>query len=241
MPSVSSDSEVGTSLSSGVSPVGTLSAEEAGWVENVARPSLRKGEVLRKLLHISPGALPFLLHSIPHDDPLNPLALWCVTGLTVILTGVFLAFYPIVRRPGETGLLVTCLAYPATFLATMHLFPAHLEFACVVVVVLALGDGAAHIAGRSLGGRPLPWNTGKTWTGLLAFMVFAAPAAALAYWVEARPVVSPWTAIACGSAAAVAGAIAESARSRITDNLRIGIAAAAATIAVTYWMLPDQG
>lgn len=189
---------------------------------------------MRKLLHMSPGALPFLMHNMPHEDPLDTAAIWFLTIVTVILTVVFLACFRIVRRPGESDLLATSVTYPGTFLVTMLLFPGNLEFACVVIAVLAVGDGSAYIFGRWLGKTPLPWNAQKTWMGTLGFVLCAAPVAALAYWIEARPEVSLGLAIACGSAAAIAGAIAESAPSKITDNLRVGVAAAVAVAATHF-------
>lgn len=200
------------------------SAEAAG--------SVRPGEVVRKLLHMLPGLLPFSLTRIPHPDPLDAFSIGLVVAICLVMTAVFLACHRVVRRPGETGLLSTTVSYPAMVILTLVLFPAHLEFTCVVVVVLAFGDGSAYIGGKLFGRRKLPWNQSKTWVGTASFVLVAAPLAALAYWGEARhPSVSFSTALICGTAAAMLGALAESLPMRITDNLRVGAAAAIAVVA----------
>ncbi len=184
-----------------------------------------------------PGLLPFVLPFLEHPDPLDSDAIWFVSILTIVLTAVFLACFRIVRRPGENNLISTVVSYPATVLATLILFPAQPEFACVVVVVLGIGDGAAYIFGRTLGAARLPWNPQKTWAGTLGFLLCAAPLASLAYAMEATPTVSIWIAIACGVAAAFAGAIAESLPTKVTDNLRVGVAAAVTVVATHYALL----
>jgi hypothetical protein len=54
--------------------------------------------------------------------------------------------------------------------------------------------------------------------------------AALIYWLEARPTVSGVQALVCGISAALLGGLAESVPSKITDNLRVGLAAAAGVV-----------
>lgn len=202
-----------------------------------ASPSgLRNGEIVRKILHMLPGLLPFVLPFLEHPDPMDANALRFITIITVVLTAVFIACFRIVRRPGEDNLVSTVVSYPATILATLLLFPAQPEFACVVVVVLGIGDGAAYIFGRTLGAAHLPWNPQKTWAGTIGFVVCAAPLAALAYAMEATPSVSPMVAVACGVMAALAGAFAESLPMKVTDNLRVGVAASLAVVA-THFLL----
>lgn len=184
------------------------------------------GEFWRKLLHMSPGLLPFTIGFVPHPERLDWISQAVVTGLCVGLTLVFLSLHRVVHRPGETNLLSTTLSYPATVIAAVLLFPEHVELTGVVVVVLAFGDGSAYIGGKLFGKRALPWNGEKTWFGTLSFVAVSAPLSALAYWILAdgagRDV---GVAIACGTAAALAGAIAESLPVKLTDNLRVGVAA----------------
>jgi len=213
------------------------SPAEFGDLSVPSRPvtMLHRGELTRKLLHTTPGLIPFASHVIPHTDPLDALSLALVTGLTVILTGVFLAFSRVVRRPGEREFLGTALSYPATILLTLFLFPAQPEFASVVVVVIAFGDSAAFFGGQLFGDARLPWNSDKSWAGLVMFIVVAAPLASLAYFFEAQnPSVPIEMAFICGITATVAGALAESISTALTDNLRVGVASAVGVVGAYY-------
>jgi len=105
----------------------------------------------------------------------------------------------------------------------------------VVVVVLALGDGAAYIGGKTFGKRKLPWNSEKTWVGSLSFIAVSGPIATLAYMVLADADGRHWQiAAACGFAAAICGSIAESLPVKLTDNLRVGVSALLAVTVTQY-------
>ncbi len=215
-------------------------------LRSAVRPGVRKGEILRKAIHMTPGAVPFLLFLYPHPRVLPWDSLLTVTVLTAILTGIYIASKKIVRRPDETDFYSTCLSYPACILGMLLLFPQHPEFTCVVVVVLGLGDASAYIGGHLVGGRRLPWNPKKTWAGTISFIVVAAPVATLAYYLEAntaalaywgdggRTTVTLGMAALCATAATVTAAIAESWATSLTDNLRVGVAASIAVIAAYY-------
>jgi dolichol kinase len=210
------------------------------------RPAIRRGEILRKTLHMLPGAVPFALFAVPHPHPLPWYSLVIVTVLTALLTLVYIGSRKIVERPGESDFYSTCLSYPASILAMLLLFPQHPEFTCVLVVILALGDGSACLGGRFFGGRKLPWNSEKTWAGTACFIAVAVPVAtiaffleanvnALAAWGEGGPVLVPITfAFTCATAATLVACLAESWRSKVTDNLRVGVAASVTLIATYY-------
>ena len=193
-----------------------------------------KREVYRKILHMTPGLLPFVLRVVPHPDPLDLLGIIIVAACCLVLTVVFLAFHRTVRRPGENNLLSTAISYPSTVITTLVLFPQHVEFTMVVVSVLAFGDGSAYFGGKLFGKQKLPWNREKSWAGSICFICCAAPIATMAYFFEARPAVSLATAALCGTAATVTGALAESIPTKITDNLRVGVAASVAVIAAHF-------
>jgi len=207
---------------------------------------VRRGEILRKTMHMTPGLLPFSLALIPHPRTLDWMSLVVLAVLTATLTMVYIASKKIVRRPDETDFYSTCLSYPACILATLFLFPQHPEFTCVVAVVLAFGDGSAYIGGNLLGRRKLPWNPKKTWAGLICFVVVAAPVSTLAYWIEANasslaywgtggPTTVPFAMAAlCATTATVMASLAESWPTKLTDNLRVGVAASCAVIAAHY-------
>lgn len=207
-------------------------ASRAGYPPGAAdQPlTLAGAELRRRIWHMTPGLLAFVLPLIPHPDPLPPQGVREVAGLAVVLTVVVLATFRAIARPGERHWVLNIVSYPASVVVTLALFPAHPEFAAVVLVVLAFGDGSATVAGILFGSRPLPWNRQKTWAGTLTFCLLAGPLAVLAYWNEARPAVSLATAAACGLAAVLAGAAAESLPVRLTDNLRVGVAAATGVV-----------
>jgi dolichol kinase len=210
------------------------------------RPGVRRGEIVRKAIHMTPGALPFAMFLYPHPRVLPWDSLLILTVLTAILTGVYIASKRIVRRPDETDFYSTCLSYPACILAMLLAFPQYPEFTCVVVVVLGLGDAAAYIGGHLFGGRRLPWNPKKTWAGTISFILVAAPVATLAYYLEANaPALAYWgaggpatvslkLAALCATVATITAAVAESWKTSLTDNLRVGVAASVAVVAAHY-------
>jgi uncharacterized protein (TIGR00297 family) len=93
-------------------------------------------------------------------------------------------------REGEhgAGYARGMLIYPLSVLGLVLLFRDEPWMAAAVWAVLAWGDGMASIAGLALGGARLPWNAGKTWSGLLAFVAFGTVgAAAFAGWTLKLP------------------------------------------------------
>jgi dolichol kinase len=227
-------------------PMATPEAAPFVGPRSIARPSVRRGEIVRKAIHMTPGALPFALFLYPHPRILPWDSLLILTVLTAILTGVYIASKRIVRRPDETDFYSTCLSYPACILAMLLAFPQYPEFTCVVVVVLGFGDASAYIGGHLFGGRRLPWNPKKSWAGTVSFILVAAPIATLAYYLEANtaslafwgsggPSTTPLKMAAlCATTATVIAAIAESWKAKLTDNLRVGVAASIAVVAAHY-------
>jgi dolichol kinase len=215
-------------------PSSDLSPRE---VDSSARGEKSNNEIFRKFLHMLPGLLPFVLPLLPHDDPPDWIAMVIVTAITMTLTGVYVSLRSRVSRPGEANFYSTALSYPATVLGTLLIFPAHVEFAMVVVILIAWGDGFAYICGKNFGRRKLPWNPQKSWAGTLGFMIFSAPVASLAFWLEAQNPDVPFllAALCCGIASAAA-ALAESWPTKLTDNLRVGVTAAIA-VSVSYFLL----
>lgn len=198
-------------------------AAEAGSASpGAGRPSGEPGslELPRKLAHMTPGLIPFVMWLIPHDDPLPLWNLGVVIAVVAVLIFIAIRSLPVLRRHHRESWVRTCLTYALPPLATLLIFPARAEYAAVVLTVLAFGDSAASIAGRALGNVRLPWNPAKTWIGFAAFIFVAGPIASLAFWGEAHPAV-PWTtAAAYGIVAAVCGAVAESCPWRLDDNVR---------------------
>lgn len=227
-------------------PMATPDAAQFVGGRSAVRPAVRRGEILRKTIHMMPGAVPFALFLCPHPRVLPWDSLLILTVLTAVLTAVYIASKRIVRRPDETDFYSTCLSYPACILAMLLLFRQHPEFTCVVVVVLGFGDASAYIGGHLFGRRRLPWNPKKTWAGTISFILVAAPLATLAYYLEVNTgalaywggggplTVSLGIAALCATAATVTAAVAESWATSLTDNLRVGVAASVAVVAAHY-------
>ncbi len=72
----------------------------------------------------------------------------------------------------QRGYSLGMLAYPAVLLFLSICFYSQQYFLAVGWMAMAFGDGFAGLIGRTFGGRKLPWNKNKTWTGLLAFVFF---------------------------------------------------------------------
>ena len=221
-------------------PESDLAAPGAPRIGRSTTGALSSGEWQRRVWHILPGLLPFALFVLPHPDPLSWRTRFVVLGIALLITGLIVRNYRRIARPGETQWLVNVLSYPATAVSMVFLFPGHAEFAAVVVIVLALGDGSATLFGLLYGRRALPWNPNKTWVGFGSFVLCSAPVAMLALWCEARPTVSLQYAIIVGATAVALAAIAESLPTKLTDNLRSGVAAAVGVVAghaaMTWWM-----
>jgi dolichol kinase len=136
---------------------------------------------------------------------------------------------PAILRPPARGRHdVGVLVFPVSLLLLILAFRSSLHLSAMAWTVLAIGDGAATIAGRLAGGPRLPWNRSKTWAGSAGFVVAAWPATFFAgQWVAAAasdPPPQAW--LIWGSlAATLAGALAETAPVRIDDNLLVPCAA----------------
>lgn len=192
-------------------------------------------EVSRKLWHMSAGLIPFICPWLPYYD--QAAEHWGPNGVRAMVLGT--AFVLMVlsywhskkfARPGERSVGLAMGCYVGCVVAVMAAFPGHLELGMTVLAVLSIGDGAAGLIGMTLKGRRLPWNSEKTVAGTLGFILFGAPVASGAYWVNSFPKV-PWTtALAVGAVTCIVAALAESWRSRINDNLRVGIAGASVVV-----------
>ena len=111
------------------------------------------------------------------------------------------------------------VAYPAMVLLLILVFRGpYLPIAAAVWAMMAFGDPAAAIAGKTVGGPTLPWNPRKTWVGLLADWAVAGPSAVLVHlFVSGRGPQADTVAILMIGAALYA--FLESVRAGIDDNL----------------------
>jgi uncharacterized protein (TIGR00297 family) len=93
--------------------------------------------------------------------------------------------------------------------------------------ILAFGDAFGALFGMFLGGPRLPWNRGKTWAGLLGFLIVGgATSYFMVGWVSLGDSSwrGPWFLFICFLAAVVAG-IVETLPGQMDDNLTVPLAA----------------
>ena len=138
-------------------------------------------------------------------------------------------------RPGEArGVPAGILFYPLAVLLLVVIFRSRLDIVAAAWAILALGDGAATIAGRRFGRTPLPWNAGKTWVGTATFMMAGGAAGVFfAWWTQPaldRPASAAFV-FGAPIVAAIVAALVESMPVRLDDNLSVPFAAGA-----TLWL-----
>ena len=193
-------------------------------------------ELKRRFWHICPGLLAFALHIVSHADPISPTLQLIIVGCCIAIAARILLGFRQIQRQGEGAGLAAVGGYSLSVLLTAFLFPRHLELGLAVLAILAFGDGSATLVGLTFRGPRLSWNRAKSWSGLLGFVVIGSLMTAWIYWGEthnpeaAEPAVSFGLALLLTSPAVVAAALAESIRSRINDNIRVGVVAAIAVI-----------
>jgi dolichol kinase len=214
-------------------------------VARVFHERLGPREVKRRVLHLSPGFLPFLLWVVPHDPPSSVRFLSVISGLIVTLSAIAYWRFCIVQRNNERcrDMMTAVFGYASVVLVTMLICREHVEVAFAALAVLAFGDGSATLMGLLTRGPKLPWNRRKSIVGTICFVLVATPMAALVYWGQAHdayqvagpPRVDFSMALLGTLIAAVAGAIVESLPVRTNDNLRVGTTAALA-LGLFQWL-----
>ena len=115
----------------------------------------------------------------------------------------------------DTGIV----AYPAMVLLLILVFgKTDLPLVAAVWAMMAFGDPAAAIAGRTVGGPALPWNRDKTWVGLLANWAVAGATSVAVFSFVVRQPPRPDAVLVLMIGAALF-AFLESARSGLDDNI----------------------
>jgi dolichol kinase len=182
-------------------------------------------EFRRRIFHMSPSLLPVALPFLPHKDvwgaPL--LCIVMISSVTVLVLAKVLG--PILVRSDEINWMGAVLGYMGPVVTALIIFPGRAEWGLMTLQILALGDGSATFGGLMLGGRRLPWNRKKTFSGLFCFAIVGSLAASYSFWGEARPGVPFAKAFTICSVAALCAALVESLPIRSNDNLRVGITA----------------
>jgi dolichol kinase len=187
---------------------------------------LHRAETARKLVHIAAGAPALLLRWLSWPEAaLMALAALLFNGLVLPRVGGRALWRGERGRPYDPGILL----YPAAVLALVLVFRGRLALAAAVWGVMACGDGMATLVGRATGGPPLPWNGDKTWSGLAAFVVCGAGAAAVLFaWTSHLPLSAAASARVLGGSVALAlvCGLVESLPTGIDDNLTVPLAGA---------------
>ena len=190
---------------------------------------LTAAEARRKLVHMAVGGLALLYRWMT----------WPEAALMAI--AAFFFNWQVLPRVGGRGLWRPVdhgrgfppgiLLYPLAVLALVLVFHDELWKAAAMWGILALGDGMAALVGLAAGGPRLPWNPGKSWAGLAAFVVFGTIAASvLAAWTLRLPA-AVWASpriLALTLPLAVFCALVESLPTTLDDNLTVPLAGAAA-------------
>ncbi|MFN9718057.1 MAG: hypothetical protein ACK58L_05130 [Planctomycetota bacterium] len=189
-------------------------------------------EVKRRLWHMSPGLLALLLQVFPHRDPISPTLQAIILGCVVLIAGRISLGYRQIQRLGESDGAAAVAGYSLSVLLTILAFPGDLELGLSVLSILAFGDGSATLIGLSLRGPVLPWNSAKSWSGLAGFIAVGSFMTAWIYRGETHnpealaPGVSFATALCLTMPAVIIAGFFESLRSRINDNIRVGVISA---------------
>lgn len=193
-------------------------------------------ELKRRFWHMSPGLLAFALHVFPHRDPISPTLRGIILGCVALIAGrIFLGFRQI-QRLGEGAGTSAVTGYALSVLLTILAFPGDLELGLAVLSILAFGDGSATLIGLTLRGPVLPWNASKSWSGLIGFITVGSLMTAWIYWGEthnpeaSEPPVSFALALCLTVPAVITAALFESLRSRVNDNVRVGVVSAATLV-----------
>ena len=192
-------------------------------------------ERARQWVHIGSGSFALLL---------RVLTWWQAAALAAVALAFNVVALPRVGgrrlyRPADEarGFPIGIVFYPLAVLLLILIFPSRLDIVAAAWAVLALGDGAATLAGQRAR-RRLPWNRDKTVKGTTAFIVFGGlGAVVLAWWVRPNVVPLPPLAftIAAPIAAAIAAAFVETIPVRLDDNVSVPAAAA-----VVLWLASEM-
>lgn len=195
--------------------------------------TMRFSELARQIVHMGVGLGTVLLAWLSW-----PQAAACAAA-AVVFNRVLLPRVAggVLFRPDERpdGPPAGILLYPVSVLALILLFRERLDLAAAAWAILAFGDGAATLVGRTHGrhGRRWPWNPAKSLAGSAAFVLVAGPASVAAMlWVGHHLAVPPplWLAVAAPLAGTIMAMFAETLPVRLDDNVTVP-AAAAATLA----------
>ena len=186
-----------------------------------------RSETARQIVHMCMGVFALLLRWLTWWQALL-MAVAALAFNMFVLPSLARGIY----REGDTErALHGIVFYPISVAILLLLFPRRLDIVAAAWGILALGDGAATLAGRAIGGPRWPWNRDKTAAGSTALAVFGGAAGMfLAWWCRdaaAQPGSLRFIVIAPMAAAVIAAAV-ESLPVRLDDNLSVALSAGVA-------------
>ena len=185
-------------------------------------------ERARQGVHIGSAAFALLLRLLSWPQA-AALAIVALLFNTVVLprVGGRTLYRPV---DAARGFPLGILLYPLSVLLLILAFRERLDLVAAAWGVLALGDGSATLAGRSLRSAPLPWNRDKSIAGSVAFVLFGAfGGIALAWWTRGVVTPPPSAMFVVGAPilASAAAALVETLPVRLDDNLSVPVTAGA--------------
>ncbi len=197
-----------------------------GWFDTLAA-RLGPNEFRRRLWHFAPGGLALMGAAIPNRGPVPASLLNTILCFSVVVATLAIYFQKSIRRPGEQTCLGSIFGYLISVLPLLIFFPEYPELALAVTGIIAFGDGSATLVGILWGSSKLPWNKAKSWAGTATFVLAAFPIVTLLYWGGSLTHVSLNDTVLCIGPTVVISALFESLPTRISDNILVGIGAAA--------------
>jgi len=188
-------------------------------------------EPARKAVHVGAGLLALLLPWLTRWEGLGICAGAFLINWQVLprITGRRLERPEDLSRGYARGIILYPLAVGSLFL----LFGSRMEVVAAAWGILAFGDGFATLAGQGVGGPALPWNSGKTYAGFIAFVAAGGSAATMLYLWTA-PGADPGTAAALCFSAALLGALIEGVPTGIDDNITVPLMTGGFLFAMTF-------
>jgi uncharacterized protein (TIGR00297 family) len=174
-----------------------------------------------RIVHMSMLSFAFLLPCLTWTQA-GGCALLALLFNLVVLPRLEVDLRTSPARPADAGIVI----YPLSVLGLVLVYRHDMQVVGAAWAIMALGDGMASVVGDALRGPALPWNREKTWSGFMGFLVAGtAGAYVLTRWVA--PAVTPDVALAVSAAAALVGALVESAPIGLDDNATVPLVAGA--------------
>lgn len=136
-----------------------------------------RSELIRKLGHIGFGVGAFLVRPLGVGGA-SAIALAALL-FNLLLLSRFGGKAIWRQREARQGFAAGIVFYPLSILVLLLAFWRRPEVAAAVWGIVAFGDGFAALVGATGVGPALPWNPRKSWVGSIAFVLAAAPLAAI--------------------------------------------------------------